>query len=629
MRPRVLLLVGGLFLLLGAAQLLVLRGVLYPGFVELEGNAARTDMQRVAHTVARELELLQSMTDDWGNWDATYGYMQDHDPAFITQNMTLSAIQGYRANAVALVDRSGKYLWSTAIAPGSGEPLDLDLIAAGRLPDGAFWQRALREGSSVHGLVGTSQGPMLVALAPVLNGDGKGPFRGLVLLGRLLTAAEIARIGTQAQVTLAMPVVRPAGVAVPAALRTPPAGEPALEVHASATQVRQAFSDVGGAPLLLLQIDVPRTISAHGRRVIGYVALFLLGTGAILVALLLWLLNRSILDPLARMTRHVVAIGRSDDLDARLALARRDELGELAREFDHMLGQLAQARRQLIDQSFDAGIAENASGVLHNLGNAMTPLAVRAAALQERLRAAPAGDVELVLAELARCTPDPARRADLDHFLQLASRDLALATTEARHDAGQLARQVQEIQQVLAAQHDQARAQRVMETVRLEELLHAAAALVPPALGRRLAIEADASLAALAPVRVARTLLLQVFQNLIVNAAEAVRDSGRERGLLRVSARIDATADGERLELRFADDGVGIGSADLARIFDKGYTTKPAHGNSGIGLHWCANTVTALGGRMRAESAGAQHGASLYVVLPVPHPVATPLSRVA
>ena len=63
----------------------------------------------------------------------------------------------------------------------------------------------------------------------------------------------------------------------------------------------------------------------------------------------------------------------------------------LAREFDRMVERVAESRRQLVDQSFQAGFAELAKGVLHNLGNAMTPIGVRLSSLTERLRGAPDG----------------------------------------------------------------------------------------------------------------------------------------------------------------------------------------------------------------------------------------------
>src|SRR5450432_3328084 len=109
------------------------------------------------------------------------------------------------------------------------------------------------------------------------------------------------------------------------------------------------------------------------------------GTAGVLVVMLV-LLNRLVLAPLTRVTRHAVAIGKDPDLSARLDFNTADEFGLLADEFDGMVERLASTRKELVDQSFEAGFAEMSKGVLHNLGNALTPLGVRLDALSRRLR---------------------------------------------------------------------------------------------------------------------------------------------------------------------------------------------------------------------------------------------------
>jgi len=468
----------------------------------------------------------------------------------------------------------------------------------------------------------TNQGPMLAVLAPVLDGSGTGPHRGMVLMGRLLTDKEIARIGDQARVRLSRVA------AFPRDTRTPPQTQ-MLIAGAAFTEVFRQFADVSGVPALVLRIEVPRSISARGAEVVTYAAVFLAAAGTIVLLLMILMLNRTLLGPLARVTRQAVAVGEADDLSARLNLDRRDEIGKLAREFDRMVGRLAEARRQLVDQSFHAGIAENASGVLHNLGNAMTPLAVKLAGLQDALRAAPTGDIDLVLAEIEQSAADPGRRLELEEFLALTSRELTRVVTGARQEVDTVARHAQVIQEVLSHQTRQARAGAVIETVSLPDVVEQSLELVAPALRQLVAIQVDRSLAELGAVRVARTLLQQVFQNLIVNAAEAIRAAGREHGSLRISVAVLPGAGGDRLQLSFADDGVGIAAGDLPQVFDKGFSTKPAASNSGIGLHWCANTINALGGSIRAASPGPNQGATLHIVLPLERAVSTPLQHVA
>src|SRR6202042_687695 len=140
------------------------------------------------------------------------------------------------------------------------------------------------------------------------------------------------------------------------------------------TRIDRSFADVYGRPLLTLRVQVPRRITAQGRAAVTYASVYLVGAAVAVLLVLLIVLNRVILEPLSRVTRHAVTVGEGSDLGARLNLQSPDEIGRLAHEFDRMVARGEQSRHQLGDQSFHAGFAELAKGVLHNLGNTMTPL---------------------------------------------------------------------------------------------------------------------------------------------------------------------------------------------------------------------------------------------------------------
>ena len=108
---------------------------------------------------------------------------------------------------------------------------------------------------------------------------------------------------------------------------------------------------------------------------------------------------------------------------------------------------------------------------------------------------------------------------------------------------------------------------------------------------------------------VARTVLRLILQNLIINAADAVREAGKDKGVLHVAAEIVREADGEQLHLHCKDDGIGIAPDNLERVFEKGFSTKSKATNYGIGLHWCANAIGALGGGCgpQAKAPGVAH----------------------
>jgi signal transduction histidine kinase len=336
------------------------------------------------------------------------------------------------------------------------------------------------------------------------------------------------------------------------------------------------------------------------------------------LVLIMAFLNRYVLEPLTRVTRHAVAVGENPDLTERLNFATEDEFGKLAREFDGMVERLATTRRDLVDQSFQAGFAEMAKGLLHNLGNALTPLGVRLSTMERRMREAPAADLELAVGELTRSDSDPARRAELLEFMALGCREMSQSVKETASDIELLQRQASLMR---ASLNEQTRGTShkapILESVRLPELVSQSLDIVPDASRRRLNLELDESLQSVGPVRVARTVLRLVFQNLIINAADAVRDAGKDQGVFRVAAEIVRDGDRANLHLHCRDDGMGIEKDKLERVFEKGFSTKSKDTNQGIGLHWCANAILALGGHMWATSDGPGQGASLHMKFPV------------
>jgi sensor domain CHASE-containing protein len=604
-RPKVIVLVACMLAALGVVQIVVEHRILMPSFAELERDDARTAMRRIGSALDLTLDQLALSASDWGNWEDTYRFVADRNPDYVRANATTVGLKQLQINALLVIDPDGRFVMASALDLASEQPLDLDFITRQALPDDFPWRANLRDGHTAKGFLQTNRGIMMIAAAPVLDGNGGGPQRGMVLLGRLLSDSEIQRIASQAQ----------------ALLSTVPAGDTQLSGQLAetveVTQVFRAVNDVYGHPLTTLRVDVPRRITQRGHAAIAYASAWLIAAAIAVLVVLVLVLNRVVLRPLAQVTRHAVTIGNGEDLSARLNIQGNDEISRLAREFDRMVERVSDSRRQLVDQSFQAGFAELAKGVLHNLGNAMTPIGVRLSGLDQRLRHSPAADVEQAAEELRRASGDAARRADLEQFMRLACGELAVTVKAAAEDVAVLTRQTAIVQGALSGQMRSIRNEHVVESVRLPELIAQSLEVVPDSCRQRLVIDADESLRSVGVVHVARTVLRLVLQNLIINASDAVRDAGRDRGVLRVSAEIVRGADHEQLHLHCRDDGVGIAAANLERVFEKGFSTKYQGTNYGIGLHWCANAISALGGRIWAASDGPGLGASMHLMLPL------------
>ena len=614
-RAKVTILLALLFAALIAAQWAIQQRLILPRFVELERDSARTDMQRVVLAVDREQQTLNAQAADWGNWQELWKYTLGRNPAFVQASLTDISFRTAKIDYMAVIASDGHFLWNHGPYGDSGRPLSLHLNGNDQLE--FTWQQALVNGQAISGLIATDRGVLIASGAPVLDGFGHGPARGMVIMGRLLNRPELLRLGNQAQVVLDMHPWDEDHASDTPLQRARAMGDGQLTETDSATRIERAFANLSGAPLLTFGINVPRTISHRGAEAVQYSTRLLGVAACIALAALLLLLGRIVLGPLARVTDHAQRIAASDDLASRLGYERRDELGTLARTFDDMMERLARSRRELIDRSFESGAAENASGILHNLGNAMTPLSVNISSLQQQLAAVPVDDLQLALEELRSGSPAPERRADLEQFVQLAASELTHALAQAGDKLRSIVDQTNVMQAVLAEQRRHQRNEPLRQSMTPAELIARGLQQIAPVHRERLAVDLSPSIAALGTLSLPGTTLGMVVQNLAQNAAESAAQAGLARVRLRFEAGCVTVDEQQMLRMVVSDDAAGIAAEQLPRLFQKGYSTKSQATNSGLGLHWCANTLHALGGSISAHSEGAGRGARFEILVPL------------
>ncbi|MDQ3370916.1 MAG: ATP-binding protein, partial [Myxococcota bacterium] len=138
---------------------------------------------------------------------------------------------------------------------------------------------------------------------------------------------------------------------------------------------------------------------------------------------------------------------------------------------------------------------------------------------------------------------------------------------------------------------------------------HAMAVCQPLAITGRLQIEYDGP-DELSRVRIPSTELTQVLINVVANGAQAVAARGAGNG----SVKIEANEREGMLELKIADDGVGMSAEVLGRIGTPFFTTR-AEG-TGLGIAQCQRLVGTAGGRFRVDSELGK-GTVVTILLPI------------
>ncbi len=306
----------------------------------------------------------------------------------------------------------------------------------------------------------------------------------------------------------------------------------------------------------------------------------------------------------------------------------RSDLSASNGELDARLRELREAQTKLVESSQllaqasrRAGMADIATGVLHNVGNVLNSVNVSAEVAGGRLRAMKIAGVTRAAELLQRnaatlgdfLTHDERGRKLPAYLLELG----AHLTSETGAIAGELrvlGEHIDHIKSIIAKQQAYAWTAGVTEPCALSSLVEDALGLAERSLAQDgITIERDYAEAP--KVLLDRHKVLQILVNLLSNARHAIADSGTEPKRIRVSTRLHP---GERLSLSIEDSGVGIRPEDMGRLFTHGFTTK-AHGH-GFGLHTSAIAAREMGGSLTCESAGALRGATFTLELPVRDP---------
>ncbi|MDH3663228.1 MAG: ATP-binding protein [Alphaproteobacteria bacterium] len=617
---KTILVLSGVIALSTALNFLVVREFVYPSFAELEKQKAEENIGRVVQSIDNEIKHLSLLTFDWAAWNDTYEFVVDQDPDYAESNLVWTSFSGSNLNLIHFYDIQGRLVWGESYDLETEEPLELaefpDHLALGH----PFIAHASPE-SDIVGIVLTSAGPMLLASRPIITSDQEGPIRGTLMMGRLLTSEVLSTLAEQVAVEFEVRPISSGSVSSEASdvLSQISSGIKHVfrEGDGKTLDVYEAIPDINGVPALLVSASTPRDITGIGQRTIQVTLISLIAAGLVVMAFTAILARIFVVGPVVNLTDIVLSIGKTGDLSRRVALTKRnDEIGLLSREFDGMLGKLTEARDQLQQQSFQAGIAEMAAGVLHNVRNQLNPLVIRLGRLQQ-LETAPSGDkVTQVLAELSTDHTEPERRQKLIEYLRL-SQDKALANQDQlRDDLAVMSRQVAKVEEVLAEQDRFSWVERQIEPSGLADVVAQAMRMMPDNLGKDYRIEIDPNVESAPLVLAEKFILSQIIQNLLMNAAEAINNGESENGEILVSATHDVASDGaECVHLTIQDNGCGITEERLEKVFERGFTTKGAKG--GAGLHWCANSIANLNGRIYAESAGTGQGATLHLELPV------------
>jgi len=328
---------------------------------------------------------------------------------------------------------------------------------------------------------------------------------------------------------------------------------------------------VGAVRLVFAAAEPTRVVLRRS----GLLLVLLAIADALLVlALGFFVLTQLVVRPLGQLRRATASM-TAGDWEPRIPEEGPKELAALASAFNQMTVSLAAQREQIIRSEKLASVGQLAAGVAHEIGN---PLAAILGYV-DILRSEAAGKGELSIAE---------RQDALDRV---------------KTETQRIHRIIRELLEFSRPSREEP-----VATDPLRVVQSAQALLAPQSRFRDVRVVTVPAGESWPQVMVAPSRLVQVFVNLMLNAADAMAG----KGTIVVSCQEEAG----KVLLLVADEGPGIPKENRRKVFDPFFTTKAVGQGTGLGLPVCRSIIESFGGNLELLPAVAGQGAKFAMTLP-------------
>lgn len=301
---------------------------------------------------------------------------------------------------------------------------------------------------------------------------------------------------------------------------------------------------------------------------------------------------------------------------AELETANTRVEAEVARQ----TARLESVSQELVSTARRAGMAEIATGVLHNVGNVLNSVNVSVSVAVNKVQKSEVSGlvkvgkmIESNKSNLVNFLTDDERGKHVPDFLIEVIDCIGAEQNNLLKELRSVVTGLDHIKEIVSAQQRHAKDGKVRQKL-------------SPAALFDMAVEMDLGSSSEQPAAIVRNYeeipaaavdkhkVLQVLINLLSNAKRAVNASSNPHKRINLSTHLIDGPSGKRIQFEICDNGVGIRTENLARIFSHGFTTRPD--GHGFGLHSAANAAREMGGNISATSEGEGCGASFILELP-------------
>lgn len=347
LRQKTLLIVNTTLATLIGVLYLASSSILMSSIRTAEENEAKQTIQGVQNLLSQAKDNFRDRFADWSAWDDSYRFIQDRNKEFEDANLVPSALNNLKVDLMLFVDTSGNVVYGTEFNRSNQQkrPVSPRFLSRFQKPNHILLQRPNLT-TKQTGIFMSPSGAMLVTSQPIVTTDIQGPIRGSLIIGRNLDANEVKKLSEQARLSLRFH--RLDNNQLSSELQSV---RSQLNIQETSVKIRDKnyissyslIRDIEGQPALILEVDIPRQTYREAKMSLQYLLVTLIVAGLCFDAVVLFLLEKSILSRISQLIQGINRIGNTNNLTLRLPVIGSDGISTLTADINCMLGSIEES----------------------------------------------------------------------------------------------------------------------------------------------------------------------------------------------------------------------------------------------------------------------------------------------
>ncbi len=315
----------------------VLKTVMINRIDMMEQRDVEEYLAKSTTSLARVVDNMAINASDWGIWDATYTFVQGENSSFVADNLPDNTLDTLNLDFMGFFNHQGEIVLIKQYDHYSGMsmPSDPDIIRY--LQDSPVITNSDPD-FQIKGLIRLPQGLMMIVSSPIIQNSGEGDVAGNLIMGRYLDQAEINSLAADLRITLAINPIDSLDDQDRDHLSQLSPDNPTMVqiTNDDIISGHALLSDINGQPIGLLSIDVLREISKIGDNGITYVLRYTLIAFLLSILIVMFFLDRRVLNRLAGMSKELESIGSVTNKRLRVD-QNQDEIAHVSDAINNML----------------------------------------------------------------------------------------------------------------------------------------------------------------------------------------------------------------------------------------------------------------------------------------------------